>query len=92
MFSKEFLEFLNYECAVGIATCAQGEAHISNTWNRYLVIKGDRILIPAAGMKKTQSNAEGKKGSGLIGSLTKKGTILHQNQDLKPKKKLKLKV
>ena len=53
MFSKEFLEILNYECAVGIATCAQGEAHISNTWNRYLVIKGDRILIPAAGMKKT---------------------------------------
>ena len=40
MFSKEFLEILNYECAVGIATCAQGEAHISNTWNRYLVIKG----------------------------------------------------
>lgn len=34
----------------------------------------------------------GKKGSGLIGSLTKKETILHQNQDLKPKKKLKLKV
>lgn len=58
MFSKEFLEILNYECAVGIATCAHGEAHISNTWNRYLVIKGDRILIPAAGMKKTQSNVE----------------------------------
>lgn len=43
---------------MGIATCAHGEAHISNTWNRYLVIKGDRILIPAAGMKKTQSNVE----------------------------------
>ena len=58
MFSKEFLEILNYECAVGIATCAHSEVHIGNTWNKYLVIKENRILIPAAGMKKTQSNVQ----------------------------------
>ena len=57
MFTEKFLEVLNHEGVVSIVTCANNEAHVSNTWNSYLVIvEGNKILIPAAAMIKTENN------------------------------------
>lgn len=35
------------------------EDHVTCTWNSYLVVKGDRLLIPAAGMNSTEFRVEG---------------------------------
>lgn len=57
MFTEKFLEVLNKEGVVSIVTCANNEAHVSNTWNSYLVIvEGNKILIPAAAMINTENN------------------------------------
>lgn len=58
MFTEKFLEVLKHEGVVSIVTCANNEAHVVNTWNSYIVIESDKILIPAAGMRKTQRNIE----------------------------------
>jgi hypothetical protein len=57
MFAEKFFEVLNHEGVVSIATCSNNEAHVCNTWNSYLVIvEGNKILIPAAAMLKTEEN------------------------------------
>lgn len=57
MFAEKFFEVLNHEGVVSIVTCSNNEAHVSNTWNSYLVIvEGNKILIPAAAMLKTEEN------------------------------------
>lgn len=57
MFIEKFLEVLSNEGVVSIVTCANNEAHVSNTWNSYLVIvEENKILIPAAAMIKTENN------------------------------------
>lgn len=57
MFTENFFEVLNNEGVVSIVTCANNEAHASNTWNSYLVIVDEnKILIPAAAMIKTEEN------------------------------------
>jgi len=57
MFTEKFYEVLNHEGVVSIVTCSNNEAHVSNTWNSYLVIVDEnKILIPAAGMIKTEEN------------------------------------
>ncbi len=57
MFTEKFLEVLNHEGIVSIVTCAGNEAHVANTWNSYLVLEeGNKILIPAAAMIKTEEN------------------------------------
>lgn len=57
MFTEKFFEVLNHEGVVSIVTCANNEAHVANTWNSYLVIvEGNKILIPAAAMIKTEEN------------------------------------
>lgn len=57
MFTDKFLEVLTHEGVVSIVTCGNNEAHASNTWNSYLVIvEGNKILIPAAAMIKTEEN------------------------------------
>ena len=57
MFSEKFFEVLQHEGAVSITSWAEGEAHVTCTWNSYLVIKGeDIILIPAAGMNSTEQD------------------------------------
>ena len=57
MFTEKFLEVLSNEVVVSIVTCANNEAHESNTWNSYLVIvEENKILIPAAAMIKTENN------------------------------------
>lgn len=57
MFPEKFFEVLNHEGVVSIATCANNKAHVVNTWNSYLIIvEGNKILIPAAAMIKTEEN------------------------------------
>lgn len=58
MFTEKFLEVLKHEGVVSIVTWANDEAHVVNTWNSYIVIEGDTLLIPAAWMRQTQKNIE----------------------------------
>lgn len=57
MFTEKFLEVLNNEGVVSIVTCADNKAHVSNTWNSYIVIaEENKLLIPAAAMINTENN------------------------------------
>jgi len=57
--TDKFFEIINHEGVVSIVSWGVDEPHVINTWNSYLVITDDeRILIPAAGMRKTQRNVE----------------------------------
>lgn len=57
MFDERFMEVVSKEGVVAIVSCADGEAHVVNTWNTYLVFPDERrILIPAWKMLKTEKN------------------------------------
>lgn len=57
MLTEKFYEVLKNEGIVTIVTWGEGEPHIVNEWNSYLVVTGDeRILIPAGIMSKTEKN------------------------------------
>lgn len=58
MINEKLIEVLTHEGVVSIVTCGDDGAHVVNTWNSYLVTKDNSILIPAAGMRKTQKNVE----------------------------------
>ena len=58
MFTDKFFEVISHEEVVSIVTWNDEGEDVSNTWNSYLNIKENRILIPAAGMNKTQANIE----------------------------------
>jgi hypothetical protein len=58
MLNEKLLEVISHEGVVAIVSCGDNGAHVVNTWNSYLVIKDNRILIPAAGMRRTQKNIE----------------------------------
>ena len=59
MLNEKLLEVISYEGVVSIVTCNNNEAHVVNTWNLYVNATEDgRLLIPAAGMIKTQKNIE----------------------------------
>ena len=48
MFTDKFRQVISKEGIVAIVTCSDGEAHVVNTWNSYLVTPDDkRLLIPA---------------------------------------------
>jgi hypothetical protein len=54
---QKFYDVLNHEGVVAIVSWGEGEPHLVNTWNSFLVITEDeRILIPAYGMRKTEKN------------------------------------
>jgi hypothetical protein len=57
MFSENFFEVIANEGLVSIVSWGNDEPHVVNTWNSYVNITADgRLLIPAAGMRKTQKN------------------------------------
>ncbi len=59
IFTDKFLEVIKHEGVVSIVSWGLEEPHVVNTWNSYLMVTDDdRILIPAAGMRKTQKNIE----------------------------------
>lgn len=58
--NEQFLEVVKHEGVVSIVSWGStDEPHVANTWNTYLVVvEGNRILIPAYGLRKTQKNVE----------------------------------
>lgn len=59
MLSAKFHECLQHDGIVAIGTCSNNQAHVVNTWNRFVIVTEDeKLLIPAAGMRKTESNAK----------------------------------
>jgi hypothetical protein len=55
----KFFEVITHEGVVSIVSWGVDEPHVVNTWNSYLVVTDDeRILIPAAGMRRTQKNVD----------------------------------
>jgi predicted pyridoxine 5'-phosphate oxidase superfamily flavin-nucleotide-binding protein len=55
---KKLFDVLKHEGVVAIATQgADGRPHLVNTWNSYVQVTGDELLlIPAGGMNRTQKN------------------------------------
>jgi hypothetical protein len=59
MLTEKFFDVLKKEGVVSIVSWGIDEPHVVNTWNSYINVTSDeRILIPAAGMRKTQKNVE----------------------------------
>lgn len=59
MLNEKLLEVISHEGVVSIVSWNSNEAHVVNTWNSYVNATEDgRILIPAAGMRRTQKNVE----------------------------------
>ncbi|SUP43721.1 pyridoxamine 5'-phosphate oxidase family protein [Veillonella criceti] len=58
MLPEKFFEVLKYEGVVSITTWSDNEAHVTNTWNSYLKVKEDVLLIPAAGMTSTEADIQ----------------------------------
>jgi hypothetical protein len=57
MLTEKFFDVLKKEGVVSIVSWGQGEPHVVNTWNSYLVVTPDeRVLIPAYAMRKTENN------------------------------------
>lgn len=56
---EKFREVLGHEGVVSVVSWGEGEPHVVNTWNSYLVITDDeRILIPVFGFRKTEENVK----------------------------------
>ena len=56
MFTDKFREVISKEGVVSIVSCSDGEAHVVNTWNSYLMVPEDgKLLIPAWKMRKTET-------------------------------------
>ena len=58
MSNEKLYEVIRHEGVVAIVTSGNDEPHVVNTWNSYVVIENNKMLIPAAGMRKTQKNIE----------------------------------
>lgn len=57
MLTEKFYDVLKHEGIVSIISWGIAEPHVVNTWNSFIVVTSDdRILIPAAGMRKTEKN------------------------------------
>jgi len=57
MFNQKFKEVLGKEGVVSITSWADNQGHVVNTWNSYLVVAdGNRLLVPAYGMRHTEKN------------------------------------
>lgn len=54
---EKFMEVIKHEGVVSVVSWAEGEPHVVNTWNSYIVVTDDgRILIPVYGFRKTEKN------------------------------------
>lgn len=58
MLTSVFFDCIKHDGIVSIASVsAEGQAHIVNTWNKYLIVTDDeKILIPCFGFHKTEKN------------------------------------
>ncbi len=59
MLTEKFYDVLKNEGVVSIVSWGSAEPHVVNTWNSFIVVTSDeRILIPAAGMRRTEKNVK----------------------------------
>ena len=59
MVTAKFQEVLTHEGVVSIVSWAEGDAHVVNTWNSYLVLNAEgKLLIPAYAMRHTEKNTD----------------------------------
>lgn len=57
MITDHFKNVLDKEGVVSIVSWAEGDAHVCNTWNSYIVVsEGNKLLIPAYAMRATEKN------------------------------------
>lgn len=58
MLDPKLIEILTTgsDAAVTVATNGPAGAHLVNTWNSYVTIDGDELIIPAGGMVHTEEN------------------------------------
>ena len=57
MFTEKFKDVLTNEGVVSIISWTEGEPHVVNTWNSYVVIADEeRLLIPAWAFRRTEKN------------------------------------
>ena len=58
MLTNVFFDCIKHDGIVSVASAnAEGQAHIANTWNKYLIVTDDeKILIPCFGFHKTEKN------------------------------------
>lgn len=77
MLNDTFHEVIGREGVVSIVSCADGEAHVVNTWNSYLRTPDEQtILIPAWKMRKTEKNVlKNKKILLTVGSKEVQGRM-----------------
>lgn len=75
MLTEKFFEVISHEGVVSFISWGKGEPHVANTWNSYLTLtKDNKILIPAAGMVKTEANIkENNKVKMTLGSKEVQG-------------------
>lgn len=82
---------------VSVVTASkEGLGHVANTWNKYLIVDEDKILMPCFGFRKTEKNlannsyteviigsdkVQGKMGMGTGFLLTGKAEILKDGED-----------
>lgn len=58
MLIDKFHDVLKHEGVVAIVSWGNDEPHVTNTWNSFVVVKDDRLLIPAAGMRTTEADVD----------------------------------
>jgi hypothetical protein len=58
MLSEKLIEVITSppDAALTLVTEGEGGPHLANSWNSYLEIDGDRLLLPVGGMKTTEAN------------------------------------
>lgn len=56
MISEKLKEVLANEGVVAIATLGPDGPHLVNSWNKYITIDGNRLLIPVGHMNQTEAN------------------------------------
>lgn len=71
---KKLLEILEKDGVASLATYGPEGVHLVATWNRFLLVRDNVVLIPAGGYKKTQRNVEsGSDIKLLVGSSEVEG-------------------
>ncbi len=58
--NEKFMEVLTIgpDSAFAIVTMGKTEPHVVNSWNSYVTVEGDTLLIPAGRMLETEHNIE----------------------------------
>lgn len=68
MLPQEVHEVLKHDGAAAIVTVGKTGPHLVGTWQSYIVLDGDTLVIPAGGYRETQANVEaGSRVSILVG-------------------------